>query len=62
MVAAHGQTQTTLGRSLAPRRVRSHGQVIMAHTIRTIVISVSRYTGQGPNTSSSDAVGGFLLR
>ena len=62
MIAAHGKIRPRCGLSLACRRVRSHGQVIRAHTMRTIVTSVSRYTGHGPNTSSSDAVGGFLLR
>ena len=47
------------GLALACRRVRSHGQVIRAHTIRTIVTSVSRYTGHGPNTSSSARGRGF---
>ena len=34
--------QATLGLSAAWRRVRSHGQVIRAHTIRTIATSARR--------------------
>ena len=30
--------------------------------MRTIATSANKYTGHGPNTSNSDAVGGFLLR
>ena len=54
--------QITCGPPLACRRARSHGQVIRAHTMRTSVVAVSRYTGHGPNTSSRDAVAGFPLR
>ena len=36
------QVQATCELSVACRRVRSHGQVIRAHTMRTIVISASR--------------------
>lgn len=55
-------TQATLALSAAFFRIRSHGQVINAHTIRTIATSTSRYTGHGPKTSNKDAVGGFLFR
>lgn len=58
----HWLTQATLALSAAFFRIRSHGQVISAHTMRTIVTSASRYTGHGPKTSNKDAVGGFLLR
>lgn len=37
--------QTTCGPSLVCRCVRSHGQVIRAHTMRRSVVAVSRYTG-----------------
>lgn len=55
-------TQATLALSAAFFRIRSHGHVISAHTMRTIVTSASRYSGHGPKTSNRDAVGGFLLR
>lgn len=55
-------TQATLALSAAFFRIRSQGQVISAHTMRTIVTSTSRYTGHGPKTSNKDAVGGFLFR
>src|SRR3954469_417445 len=56
------QDQATCELSSECRRIRSHGHVIKAHTMRTITVSANRYTGHGPNTSSTDAVGGFRLR
>lgn len=53
--------QTGYRPSLGCRRVRCHGKVIRAHTIRMSVAAVSTYTGHGPNRSSSVAVAGFLL-
>jgi len=53
--------QTGYRPSFGCRRVRCHGKVIRAHTIRMSVAAVSTYTGHGPNRSSSVAVAGFLL-
>jgi hypothetical protein len=62
MVAAHGDLRPTAGPSLACRRVRSHGQVIRAHTMSMSAAAVNTYNGHRPNASSRVAVAGFPLR